>query len=407
MRSKEFSKRDLRGAARLVALAACTIFFACSTDGVSGEGEAESESESEGEVGGLINPACGALTIDTKNGADLTVTSPQGVLSLLVAVDGAGADLIAVETITNPAGTVIYDRSEVPPYGGARTDPNDILITTLLPESAEVLPAAGDYMFHVIGELAAPLDVTASCVAKTGPSPDGVVLDVAHHFVDQTIVNATNAQTDPNFAMVLDRIESTLASIGVQLGQVTFDDIDNATLASIDSVDGPDSEFAQLMALAPSDRKLHVYYVEQISGEEAFVTIGQSGGVPGPATFGGTGRSAVAVTTADLASANPDDIAFLGLTAAHEILHFMGLFHTTEKCASKEATEECDLVGSDPITDTPECAPAADTDTDGILSAAECAGAGADNVMFWSPGSDAMTLTEHQGFVVRRNPLAQ
>ena len=46
-----------------------------------------------------------------------------------------------------------------------------------------------------------------------------------------------------------------------------------------------------------------------------------------------------------------------------------------------------------------------DGDGDGFLSADECSGNGADNVMFWSPPPGADNLSGDQEFVVGRSPL--
>ena len=96
----------------------------------------------------------------------------------------------------------------------------------------------------------------------------------------------------------------------------------------------------------------------------------------------------------------------LGETAAHEMGHQLGLFHTTEK----EGTV------FDIITDTPECAISRDNIiSDGTVSAEECDGYGASNIMFWttwstasqSAGKKQETLSSHQQHVLKYSPLAQ
>jgi len=46
-----------------------------------------------------------------------------------------------------------------------------------------------------------------------------------------------------------------------------------------------------------------------------------------------------------------------------------------------------------------------DGDGDGFLSADECSGSGADNLMFWSPPPGADNLSGDQEYVVGRSPL--
>ena len=64
-----------------------------------------------------------------------------------------------------------------------------------------------------------------------------------------------------------------------------------------------------------------------------------------------------------------------------------------------------EINGEDPLSDTTTCPDSADADADGILSPTECAGQGADNLMFWSPLNDSRTLTGQQGQVIVANPL--
>jgi hypothetical protein len=90
----------------------------------------------------------------------------------------------------------------------------------------------------------------------------------------------------------------------------------------------------------------------------------------------GTRASGIVIGWEDVLSlepmAPPDQ---LGTVIGHETGHFVGFLHTTE------------LDGSvfEPLSDTPECTLAQDLDGDGMLFPEECAGFGADNVMFWGP----------------------
>jgi len=82
----------------------------------------------------------------------------------------------------------------------------------------------------------------------------------------------------------------------------------------------------------------------------------------------------------------------LGRVLAHEAGHFFGLIHTSE----------ADGLVVEPLPDTPECPVDRDSDGDGFLLPAECAGAGADNLMFWAASGDSMSAD--QAAVVRTSP---
>ena len=107
--------------------------------------------------------------------------------------------------------------------------------------------------------------------------------------------------------------------------------------------------------------------------------IARSGGVPGPLGRSGTAGSGIAFSSGVL-----DTGRELGHAFAHELGHYLGLFHPTE---SRGTVYEG-------LEDTPVCTEDQDTDGDGFLSAEECAGAGADNLMFWSQGGEALSASQ-------------
>jgi hypothetical protein len=111
----------------------------------------------------------------------------------------------------------------------------------------------------------------------------------------------------------------------------------------------------------------------------------EAGGIPGPLGMQGTAGSGIAIAT-DMMAGNPQ---MLGRTLAHEIAHYLGLFHTSESDGSV----------LDSLADTPECRKDKDTAHDG-LNVQDCAGAGADNLMFWAKTSGTV-LTPQQQAVLR------
>jgi len=100
------------------------------------------------------------------------------------------------------------------------------------------------------------------------------------------------------------------------------------------------------------------------------------------------------------------DAQLLGETAAHEMGHQLGLFHTTEDKGTI----------FDILSDTPECSSSSkDNDSSGTVSAEECNGFGGDNLMFWttwssdsrSAGKKQETLSSHQQHVLKYSPMAK
>jgi len=106
------------------------------------------------------------------------------------------------------------------------------------------------------------------------------------------------------------------------------------------------------------------------------------------------------------ATGNALDSQLLGETAAHEMGHQLGLFHTTEDKGTI----------FDILSDTPECSRSSqDNNSDGFVSAEECDGFGGDNLMFWttwsfssrSSGKKQDTLSSHQQYVLKYSPMAK
>jgi hypothetical protein len=115
----------------------------------------------------------------------------------------------------------------------------------------------------------------------------------------------------------------------------------------------------------------------------------EAGGIPGPPAIHGTGGSGIAVATAMMVG----DARSFGRTLAHEIAHYLGLFHTSEADGSV----------LDNLEDTPECRDDRDSRGDG-LDRVDCESHGADNLMFWAKTSGTV-LSEQQRAVLRANPL--
>ena len=117
--------------------------------------------------------------------------------------------------------------------------------------------------------------------------------------------------------------------------------------------------------------------------------------------------SGVLISLAAHVSGNTLKSQLLGETAAHEMGHQLGLFHTTESGGTV----------FDIISDTAECPKSLDKDSNSQIqmSAEECEGYGAENVMFWtswssssrSSGKKQDVLSSHQQHVLKYSPIAK
>jgi hypothetical protein len=149
---------------------------------------------------------------------------------------------------------------------------------------------------------------------------------------------------------------------------------------------------------------VNLFFIEDYSGGWSGI-LGNAAGIPGSMGIANSWNGVLSNLTAH-ASGTTLDSQLLGETVAHEMGHQLGLFHTTEQSG----------IEFDIITDTAECAKSSrDNDSNGEMSAEECDGYGANNIMFWTPWSTASrsagkkqeTLSSHQQHVLKYSPLAQ
>ncbi len=187
---------------------------------------------------------------------------------------------------------------------------------------------------------------------------------------------SANAATDSELQDILDDVAAVYAQLGIEIGQVTYTDIDPIWRV-IETVEGSDSDLSQLFALSADAplNAINLFFIDEVvqGGGDFSVLLGIAGGIPGPVMRQGTPHSGVAIAV---------DQHYVGRftipiapTIAHETGHYLGLFHTTENY------EDRDLALHDPIDDTREF--------------------DRDNLMYWS--AEDTNLSREQGRVMRGN----
>ena len=149
---------------------------------------------------------------------------------------------------------------------------------------------------------------------------------------------------------------------------------------------------------------VNLFFIEDYTGSWSGV-LGNAAGIPGSMGIVNAWNGVLNSLTAH-ASGTTLNAQLLGETAAHEMGHQLGLFHTTEQSGT-----EFDI-----ISDTPECTKSnRDNNGNGQMSAEECEGYGGGNVMFWtawssssrSAGKKQETFSRHQQYVLKYSPLAK
>jgi hypothetical protein len=221
---------------------------------------------------------------------------------------------------------------------------------------------------------------------------DPATVDLRFVFVGTDDVNLTADQAPELMQPAVDELTSIWDGAGITVGDIEYADFDG-DVTTYETING-DQELGSLLREARDDRSITFFFVQSITSDDGATILGLAGGPPGAAANGGTSKSGVVVTTADFVGDGGEGDIQMAHVMAHEGLHFLGLFHTTEKAAD----------GHDPLADTPECDASADADGNGQVNTDECAGADADNIMFWTGVGTAVSAD--QSWVVQRSSAA-
>jgi hypothetical protein len=125
---------------------------------------------------------------------------------------------------------------------------------------------------------------------------------------------------------------------------------------------------------------LHVVIVRSIGGSEP---SGYSMGLPGPFDADRSNAAVLVSTSAYTDSENLLDVEGMASTIAHEVGHYLGLYHTSESSGAQH----------DPIPDSPQC--------DGGVCSSEFE----TNIMSSGGGASRISVTAGQAFVIKQHPL--
>jgi hypothetical protein len=283
---------------------------------------------------------------------------------------------------------------------GGHVDP----LVLRLPTKGEPGAAA-----RYIGALEAeqPGQLTVTTVALPNDAERGHALDLHVYYVGALALSPSGARGPPVLAAALDEVDAILGQAGIAIGSVHQVAIQGELPMRGTYFERGDQSMGFTM--------LHIRYGTHVElpglfrlsagapggGVDLFLLddidplmldaepYAEAGGIPGPPSMHGTAGSGIAFS----ASMMVDDPRAFGRTLAHELAHYLGLFHTSEQ----------DGRVLEALDDTPECRLAQDSDGDG-LDVADCAEHGADNLMFWAK-TTASELTPEQRAVLADSPI--
>lgn len=308
--------------------------------------------------------------------------------SYLVVPFAGGSGSISPTSIVTPSGDVIDFQGS----NSFQAIPSQMFGGALNPT---VIPAAPQFDYqlesgtHTYNLYTDDTDICYYLVQHFG-TPTTIDLNI--YLVGVPGLDADNADTHADMQAVINQADDVFAQAGIEIGEVRYFSVpsnveqnhrivrseqDVASLLSHTSEPGDSAE--ELMST-------NVVITEQFSMSGGGGALGVSLGIPGASGLHGTGLSGVAMTGEYIGQFGGGN-QMTAQVLAHEVGHYLGLFHTTEQTGSTLS----------PLQDVPQCS--------NINNPTSCPDWG--NLMFPMADMGNNELTSDQSYVIQVNPVTQ
>jgi len=377
-------------AAFILLTASLLLTGGCSKkESTSSSSSASSSSTSSSSSGSLPVTEITQIVDGGYNTGSFTVPSDGVSFILSVFRDNNGST--AFYSLSDPDGTDILSSSSSPTLSSVASGSSGAsgYANVLVPQSPSFSAKAGTWTFKAYSNDRVKLAL------RSGTTPTSTTIVVQPY-----ITGTTWAAGDLSAALSV--MSSIYSANGITLSINSTITISDSQYAAVSGTftDTTTSALVSQGGIAA----VNLFFIEDYSGSWSGV-LGNAAGIPGSMGIANAWNGVLNSLSAH-ASGSTLDAQLLGETAAHEMGHQLGLFHTTEQGGT-----EFDI-----LSDTAECPNSSrDNDSNGQMSAEECEGYGAENVMFWTPWSSSSrsagkkqeTLSSYQQQVLKYSPIAK
>ena len=313
---------------------------------------------------------------------------PSDGISFMLATFMDNNSVVAFYSLSDPDGTNILSSSSALYNLSSGRMGGYGFASVLVPHTPNFSAKSGTWTFKNYSNDRVKLSL------RTGSTPSAATITVQPY-----ITGTTWSAND--IASALSVMSSIFEKNGFTLSlkdTITISESQYATLSSSFT----DSTTSALVSQGSKDA-VNLFFVEdQPSSETAL--FGVSAGLPGTMGIASSWNGVINYLSAHATGSNLIS-QLLGETAAHEMGHWLGLFHTTEANGTY----------FDPLSDTAQCAISRDNDNDAKVYPEECEGYGADNLMFWTAWSSSSqaagkkqeNLSSEQQYILKYSPIAR
>ncbi len=313
---------------------------------------------------------------------------PSNGISFMLGTFMDNNSAVGFYSLTDPDGTnILSSSSALYNFSSGRTGGYGFA-GVLVPHTTNFSAKAGTWTFKNYANDRVKLSL------RTGSTPSTATIIV------QPYITGTTWSTN-DIASALSVMSTIYSNNGITLSvkdTITISESQYATVSSsfIDST-------TSALVSQGSDETVNLFFVEDQPSSETAI-LGVSAGIPGTMSIASSWNGVINYLSAH-ATGSTLNSQVLGETVAHEMGHWLGLFHTTESAGAS----------FDPLSDTAQCPISLDGDSDGKVYAEECDGYGADNLMFWTTwstssqaaGKTQENLSTEQQYILKYSPIAR